>query len=88
MFICHSQAKGVGELISGHNWCSDVSDSGADQEETHLPNVAKAVENVAKVATVKLEEIPKGATLYDVLKLIIFGAAFLDKQEYIISLTL
>ena len=44
--------------------------------------------NSTSATAVKLEEIPKGATLYDVLKLIIFGAAFLDKQEYIISLTL
>ena len=58
MFIYHSLAKGVGEFISGHNRCSDISESGADQEETHLPNVAKAVGNVANVATVKLEEIP------------------------------
>ena len=56
--------KGVGGSISGHNRCSDVSDSGADQEETHLPNVAKAVENVAKVATVKLEEIPSHSSSF------------------------
>ena len=55
MSIYHSPAKGVGELISGHNQCSDISESGADQEETHSPN---AVGNVADVATVKLEEIP------------------------------
>ena len=58
MFICHSLAKGVGESISGHNRCSDISESGVDHEETHLPNVAIAVGNVANVATVKLEEIP------------------------------
>ena len=63
MFVHHSLAKGVGESISGHNRCNDVSDSGADQEETHLPNVAKAVENVAKVATVKLEEIPSHSSM-------------------------
>ena len=65
MSIYHSQAMGVGEFISGHNRCSDISESGADQEETHLPNVAKAVENVAKVATVKLEEIPSHSSILD-----------------------
>ena len=55
MFIYHSLAKGVGELISGHNQCSDISESGADQEETHSPN---AVGIVANVATAELEEIP------------------------------
>ena len=64
MFVHHSLAKGVGGSISGHNRCSDVSDSGADQEETHLPNVAKAVENVAKVAIVKLEEIPSHSSIF------------------------
>ena len=63
MFVCHSQAKGMEELISGNNQCSDISESGADQEETHLPNVAKAVGNVANVATVKLEETPSHSSI-------------------------
>ena len=58
MFAYHSLARGLGELISEHNQCSNISEVGVDQEETHLPNVATAVGNVANVATVKLEEIP------------------------------
>ena len=58
MFVYHSLAKGLGELISEHNQCSDISENGVDQEETHLPNVAIAVGNVANMATVRLEEIP------------------------------
>ena len=60
MFVYHSLAKGLGELISGRNQCSDISESGADREETHSPN---AVGNVADVATVKLEEIPSHSSI-------------------------
>ena len=55
MFAYHSLLEGVEELVREHAQCSGISENGVGEQETHSTN---AVGNVAKGATVGLEEIP------------------------------